>query len=131
MLEFVFSEDRVRWVNGTVLRVDEAASSFDAVRLRACAIETITRARLRLLRRVLRVPVFFIDDECEVQTISIDSDEEFETQTITDTYRFNERGSVFRSAQKKAWCGIKPGCHRAGCACPVLMHDISSDPDER
>jgi len=33
VLEFVFSEDRVRWVNGTVLRVDEAAASFDAVRL--------------------------------------------------------------------------------------------------
>ena len=64
-------------------------------------------------------------------TIMIDSDEEFETQTITDTYRFFERGTVFRSAQKKAWCGIKPGCHRAGCACPVLMHDLSSNSDDR
>ena len=65
------------------------------------------------------------------QQVEIESDQEFEAQTITDTYHFDERGTVFRSRQRKAWCGIKPGCHRTGCLCPVLMHDMISDPNDK
>ena len=65
------------------------------------------------------------------QQVEIGSDQEFEAQTITDTYHFDERGTVFRSRQRKEWCSIKTGCHRTGCSCPVLMHDISSDPNDK
>ena len=65
------------------------------------------------------------------QQVEIGSDQEFEAQTITDTYHFDERGTVFRSRQRKEWCSIKTGCHRTGCSCPVLMHDISSDLNDK
>jgi hypothetical protein len=66
------------------------------------------------------------------QQVEVESDQEFEAQTITDTYyHFDERGTDFRFRQRKEWCGIKPGCHRTGCSCPLLMHDISSDPNDK